>query len=490
MATEQEEFEFRARAERESAQKTPLWRSALNMMGSYSASPQYATSPQGMLEKLSNLASRGANKAGEFVATQAAGRGMNPYAAAGIGTAMALTPDMIMSAATPVGEPEQAPRPAVGMARRTLGFPKGMLKTPFARGKAANAAKVALEEGVIPGSGSADVAFSRANELKGSTGRQLGEIRESVGPQEIKPVFRQLDMLRRKLTEGGARGGAWDLVNEKINFAKRTLQGLYESASNKPIFEEAAPEALPPQPTPAPPTPQAPLAPTLRPGIGPQPRPALGMRGETLPNTDVMADAPVRPQLDYWNKNPNFPKKKPTVIDAEIITDQAAERAGKFINRVGLNSVEAAKKRLGGSVNWLSDLNAQKDAKGISNAIEAGVEHILRENGVPMDLYRSLKNKYGAASSMVQGLNNELAGAEGRMMPSAAGLVVGAGKLAGGDAMGALRDVGLMELSRRRLAGVIATSLYKTGETVPRAVTALRSLRRLRGKDEDSNSQR
>lgn len=451
----------------------------------YKASPQYATSPQGMLGNLNDMVYRGAGRLGEFTAELGGRAGVNPYVAAGAGTLTAMGPDIIMTAATPVGEPEEANKASISMGKRALGFQKGLLKTPFARSKAANAAKVALEEGIIPGSGSSDVAFARANELKGATGRQLGDIRESVGPQEIKPVFNQLKMLRNKLTEGGSRGGAWDVVHEKIDNAIRTLQGLYEGSSNKPIFQEPPIQGeQPPIPQGAPAT-GAPGP--LRPALGPVPTKALPMRGQTLPSTDVAMDAPVRPQLGYWNKPPNFKGKPPTIIDAEIITDEAAEKAGKIVNRVGLNPVEAAKKRLAGGVNWLSDANAQKDAKSVSNAIEAGVEHILRKNGVPMDVYRSLKNKYGAASSMLEGLNNEIAGKEGRMMPSATGLLVGAGKVAGGDVSGALRDVGLWELLRRRGAGIGATSAYKAGETIPRTVTALRMLRRDKKKDENPN---
>lgn len=96
---------------------------------SYKSSVPYATSPMGMLEQVPGLLSRGAHKVGEFVAGQLVkpqpirvpsfvpGIGgkvydsgsMNPTAAAAIGTAISMGPDVAMATSSPT---ESAPESA------------------------------------------------------------------------------------------------------------------------------------------------------------------------------------------------------------------------------------------------------------------------------------------------------------------------------------------------------------------------------------------
>lgn len=193
-----------------------------------------------------NVINTGFNKMGEKVATDLSSRGIqmapgtgakplriSPVVAAGLGTLTAMTPDIISMAGTPVEAVSIAPKTAEGFASRALGNTKKFLATPFSRGKAQEAGKVALEEGVIPALGSAEEMMKRAQGLKLKTGRLLGHMRSAVGPQDISPVLTKLDNLGESLTgfspadipEAGL-GGTQGQTIKQIQFAKDTLNNL------------------------------------------------------------------------------------------------------------------------------------------------------------------------------------------------------------------------------------------------------------------------
>lgn len=201
--------------------------------------PGIAGGPLSLPAKGYDLVNKLAGRAGERVATGLAGQGadfsplgaparpsgpLNPIAAAAIGTGVAMTPDIISSVG-PMSEMDIAPKTAISPARRALGYSKAMLKTPFARGQAAQAAETALKENIIPGSGSPEVMMNRAQALKGKTGYQLGQMREAAGPQPIQNFLDDLESLRSDILKGKT-GGVWDEIGKKIDYAKETIQGL------------------------------------------------------------------------------------------------------------------------------------------------------------------------------------------------------------------------------------------------------------------------
>ena len=193
----------------------------------YGRSQKY--SPQDWMNRTDQAIRSGANKAGEFVAEEAGRAGFNPNVAAGMGTFMQMTPDLIESAVLPSNEmpgSKSLLRPiSRPLARRSLGLTKRFLNTPFARGKAAQAADVALDQEIIPVMGSPKVAMGRAVDLQEKSGQALGSMREAAGRNPIDPVFDSLEAARQRAT-GGMKGGAWDTVHRKFDEAQETLLGL------------------------------------------------------------------------------------------------------------------------------------------------------------------------------------------------------------------------------------------------------------------------
>lgn len=204
-----------------------LAKGASQALDRYGESQKY--SPQDWMNRADRAVRSGANKAGEFVAEEAGRAGLNPYAAAGMGTFMQMTPDIIEAAAAPgstIEGPKKLLRPiSRPMAQRSLGLTKRFLNTPFARGKAAQSADIALDQKVIPFSGNPEVAMQRAVDLQERSGQALGSMREAAGSNPIDPVFDSLEAARQRAT-GGMKGGAWDTVHRKFDEAQETLMGL------------------------------------------------------------------------------------------------------------------------------------------------------------------------------------------------------------------------------------------------------------------------
>lgn len=258
-------------------------------------------------------------KGGEMTAENLGEKGVDPRLAAAAGTAVTMAPDIatLKLPATAGMKGSQAVRNAAeSWAQRSLGIPKSQLKTPPARLQAEEAAKMALEKKIIPMFGSPDEMGRRAIALKGSSGKTLGSLRSSVGKKSIDPIISKLEQLRFELTEGGSRGGDWDVVHSKIDNAIETLTGL-------------------------------------------SPNPDLAER---------IAGATGR---------------KPTT----------------------LGSVEKVKKRITDKLSYQSDTASQKEAKRIASSIEDGVEDILRNSGVDMKAYQTAKKEYGAARTMLRGVD-------------------------------------------------------------------------------------
>lgn len=192
----------------------------------------YNTSPIGLLDKGYEYAQKGANKLGEFTAEGMGELGYDPRIAGVIGTIVAMTPDILtsMGPASPMAGSRLNPdigKSAIGLSQRALGFTKRLLKTPNARRQAQTAAKVALEEGIIPALGSPEVMLSRAEKLANTSGKAIGEsLKKTTG--NLSEVFDDLESLRTELTEGGLKEGLYKSTNDRINSIQETVIELVD----------------------------------------------------------------------------------------------------------------------------------------------------------------------------------------------------------------------------------------------------------------------
>lgn len=179
------------------------------------------------------------DKGGTMAAEKLGEMGVNPNVSAGVGTAIAMAPDLA-SAVVPGGPGLKGSAAlesgAQGFARRALGFSKRQLGTPFAREQANQAAKVALDEGVLPLLGNRDVMAQRAIALKDKAGNELGNIRDSAGPQPVDDVFNNLEALREQVVKGRT-GGVWDDINNRINKAQESILGLLNRNGKVPLAD-------------------------------------------------------------------------------------------------------------------------------------------------------------------------------------------------------------------------------------------------------------
>ena len=180
-----------------------------------------------------------ADRAGSKTAEKLGEWGVNPNLAAAAGTAVSMAPD-IATMIVPGGEGVKGSKileeGAQSWAQRALGITKAQLKTPFARGQAAKAAKTALEEDIIPLFGNKQVMAQRANALAERMGSKLGDIRQAVGPQPIDEVFNSLETLRNEVV-GGRSGGVWDEISKKIDKAQESILGLLKGGDKVNLNE-------------------------------------------------------------------------------------------------------------------------------------------------------------------------------------------------------------------------------------------------------------
>lgn len=185
-----------------------------------------------------------ANKLGEVGAEEMARQGYDPRIAAGVGTIVSMSPDILTSMGPSSQIKASKLNPDIGvearhLASRALGFTKRFLTNPFARGQAAKAAQVALEEGVIPAMGSPEVMYERAQALASKSGKEIGEaLKKSSG--NLTEVFDGLETLRNDLTMGGLKKGLYESTNNRINMVQETIVELVdrgENASGKVLTE-------------------------------------------------------------------------------------------------------------------------------------------------------------------------------------------------------------------------------------------------------------
>jgi hypothetical protein len=208
---------------------------------------EFAKTASGGAMGLGQTAMEGAgrlfNKSGEAVTENLSREGIRPLfareglpvsprVAAGLGTLTQMTPDIVSAMATPV-QTEGVVGPAVPMARRALGFQKSFLKTPFARGQATKAATTALEEGVIPYSGSPETMMERAKGIATKSGGRISKKIKDV-PLEAQETWTNLENLRGQITKGIGREGNMAGVHKAIDEVQNDVADLIAQQSTKP----------------------------------------------------------------------------------------------------------------------------------------------------------------------------------------------------------------------------------------------------------------
>lgn len=196
------------------------WDNAINSSG-------MNFSPAGLINTGVKAVQAGAKKLGEFGTEDLKRRGYPSPIPQIVGGVVKYSPDILMMMAPPAeaNAAKEVPALARSLGSRALGAQKRFLMTPFAEGKAAQAAEVALQNDVIPLSGNPITAMKNANALASKSGSKLGEIRESVGPQPIDNFINALDEYKAKRL-AGAKGGVWDKIAGKIEEAKDTIKGI------------------------------------------------------------------------------------------------------------------------------------------------------------------------------------------------------------------------------------------------------------------------
>lgn len=204
-------------------------------------------SPQSLLESVPTLASTAFGKLGNFAEkTLSEGPGpVHPIVAKGVGKFISYAPDIAMMGINPTAEEAMAskavPDVAVPLARRGIGMAKSMLKTAFSRGQADKAAKVALEENIIPLSGNPEVALERASGLANKVGGKIGIVLKKT-PINLERVDSNLEMARNEISKGFS-GGVFQKAHNVIDDIKFNLNELANAGKSsdlgiKPILDK------------------------------------------------------------------------------------------------------------------------------------------------------------------------------------------------------------------------------------------------------------
>lgn len=180
--------------------------------------------PSQMLASIPGLIDYASSKAGDTISQQMQQNGIDPSISNAAGVAVKYAPDVAMAAATPLQVPREAVKAAISPMSRALGLKAINRATPFARGQVAQAAKVALEQGIMPMLANPEDALDAATNLKNVSGKALEEIRNV--PTDVNYVFNGLDELRKAVTEGAQTGN--EEIHATIDNAQRKLLGLLE----------------------------------------------------------------------------------------------------------------------------------------------------------------------------------------------------------------------------------------------------------------------
>mgnify|MGYP001611889209 CR=1 FL=1 len=214
------------------AQPQSMMQSAKTMFGRYQDTQRL--SPQTLLNDAYGYIQKGAGKAGEYVTEQMSKpvvqnvpfmknpvrTELPPQVPAAVGTLVAMGPDIAMAGINPLAQEaalsRAVPSSAIPLARRSMGFQKSFLKTPFARGQADKAAEIALSENVIPVSGNPETALRNATDLANKTGQKIGKTLEET-PIDLNQTFDDLENLRSQITQGLSDQGVMSKAHNAID---------------------------------------------------------------------------------------------------------------------------------------------------------------------------------------------------------------------------------------------------------------------------------
>jgi hypothetical protein len=446
----------------------------------------YNAIPAELPEKGFNVVRDAARKGGEFVKQQIPRMFPDQVGAkaigAGSGAALKYGPDVAAMGEAPVEVTKGLFGPAVGSARRALGYPARMLNTPFARRQATAAAGRAVEENIIPASGSITGTSRNIENALRETGRRIGEIRASVGRQSPEAIQNRLEALRSEMTAGGARGGAWDEVHAAIDKAKATVSGLAEqdlarrypgfnrSHGERPRFEvieQSSKEGLGQRPRfAAMKSGQSEIDPAT--GFIPEQESSYRFSGSSrvgVPQGDLATGITVEQPASYRFSGSS---KVGPIANPDQMLGVSRIPEGQVI----LNEVGKIKSGISDRLNYLSDRATQAQAKQMVNSIEMGIKDILARGGADVNTYNALSKYYSQLKSMETAVNAEIAKQMGNKPVSLLSVIPAAGQLGAGSPAAAAGTLGLGELAMRRGSGITSRALQGAYRQAPRAGAA------------------
>ncbi len=213
----------------------PKQPSTLSRMASEAS--RIAQADQSPLNTINKLVEEGrglAAKAGEWGATKDTElnpRASNPYAAAAAGTLVGMAPDLAMTI-DPLGKVPRPSKQASGAAAMASGANKGMAKTRFGRAKIVNAGRAALEEGLIPRSGSAQGFDDAVRAKAGQIGSEVGQMREAAGQTTQEPFRKAIEQTRSRILNGAeGKQGLYKQANDKVDELLATLDDITGTSS-------------------------------------------------------------------------------------------------------------------------------------------------------------------------------------------------------------------------------------------------------------------
>lgn len=418
-------------------------------------------SPQQLLQSIPALFSKASDKLGRF-ATESISQGPNkvdPYTAAVVGTVISMGNDVAMAGINPMGESAAVSKevPVVGrkMASRALGFSKRFLQTPFSRGKAAQAAETALQEGVIPWSGNPETMLYRAQELGDKSGAKIGAMRQASGQHPIDSIIDDLENLRTR--EATSSNSA---INSRIDRAKELFQGLLEKVSGgfRKVGEDV-PETVRTYPKSIFGNTSQPTY-RLNPATGQQELIDLG-------NQSTVITGGTSPSMLGTAENPPQRMARQSMRVGNNSEGVNLLGTSKPSEKFSLNTFEKLKKEIADSVNWLNDNATQSASKKIVARIEKSIEDLMRNSGQDMIDYGNQKRLFGSSKLMQQGLNNEISSQSGNRATSPYAVIAGAGQLATGNPIKAAATLGITETLMRRGAGTMARGVTEASRALP-----------------------
>jgi len=404
----------------------------------------YGASPAG---KAMSILQKPFNKAGEFSAEQLAKHGANPQVAAGVGTAIQMAPDIGLSL-MPAPAENAVSEAAVPWGRRALGFQKRFLKTPFARNTANEASRVALENDIIPRTGSAEVMMERAEKLKKDAADRMGQAfkRARGWVESENPMTRSAQVPTPNVQPPQPSAGALESTTKQLPF-KTSLPAINAPALETKSAQASAKSAAP----------------------------DLQTSGPVFEETAKIID----PKKIISELNGLRPKNRGgyfnddhRIIDKAIAT---VKSAGK--DMLTLRDANAIKTKLQSVAPYGTpghDL-AKSIAFHVRNTIDNSLEQFAQKIGDPELSSKFMKGKYdyAASSRMMEGLNNKLAAEEGNMPFSVPSLMMGAARVAHGDIPGGVAAMGGTEILKRGGAGIMARGINSAANAGTRRTPGL-----------------